>query len=73
MEFKMFIAMLNLKLTDAEQGALWRELDTDESGTLTFLEIQTAVSERERVAAEAKQTKGAYENCRERVGLFGLV
>ena len=50
---------LNLKLTDAEQAALWEELDEDGSGALTFLEIQTAVSDRERKAAEAKQAKEA--------------
>ena len=53
------INQLNLRLTDEEQLALWQELDEDSSGALTFLEIQTAVSDRERKAAEAKQAKEA--------------
>ena len=53
------INQLNLRLTDEEQLALWQELDEDSSGSLTFLEIQTAVSDRERKAAEAKQAKEA--------------
>jgi Ca2+-binding EF-hand superfamily protein len=40
-EFKIFIAMLNLKLTDREQAALWAELDADGSGELSFMELQT--------------------------------
>ena len=56
-EFQVFIAMLNLKLNDEEQEALWAELDENGNGSLTFLELQTAVNNKERQAAEEKSAR----------------
>jgi len=58
-EFRIFIAMLNLKLSDKEQAALWSELDADGSGELTFPELSNAVADRERRAAEEKADREA--------------
>jgi len=58
-EFRVFVAMLNLKLSDDELEALWRELDADQSGELSFLELQAAVTNREREAGAEKRARDA--------------
>jgi Ca2+-binding EF-hand superfamily protein len=58
-EFRIFIAMLNLKLSDAELSALWRAIDTDGNGSLSFDELQSAVLDQERRAAEEKAVREA--------------
>jgi Ca2+-binding EF-hand superfamily protein len=58
-EFRVFVAMLNLKLSDLELAALWQELDADGSGAVSFLELQTAVNDREREAGVEKAASDA--------------